>query len=217
MNVSEIIYKVKAAIDELSTLDYPKLAESVNLENIDLIIVDKIPYALEWIIQNAPATLLTGDLTESFNNSGLVTKVSDDYVFDIELPSTTLRVVSARLSTWMFTPEMSDEHSDVAAMQMYPTSRGTWDNPACVIYNENGKQILRMFSGKTRDDVYYITLALKPDVSFTDTWDGEAVVPIPERLTASFIYYIAGLTTLAMKEDVSKSLLELAVSSMATK
>ena len=217
MNVSEIIYKVKAAIDELSTLDYPKLAESVNLENIDLIIVDKIPYALEWIIQNAPATLLTGDLTESFNNSGLVTKVSDDYVFDIELPSTTLRVVSARLSTWMFTPEMSDEHSDVAAMQMYPTSRGTWDNPACVIYNENGKQILRMFSGKTKDDVYYITLALKPDVSFTDTWDGEAVVPIPERLTASFIYYIAGLTTLAMKEDVSRSLLELAVSSMATK
>ena len=102
-------------------------------------------------------------------------------------------------------------------MQMYPTSRGTWDNPACVIYNENGKQILRMFSGKTKDDVYYITLALKPDVSFTDTWDGEAVVPIPERLTASFIYYIAGLTTLAMKEDVSKSLLELAVSSMATK
>lgn len=217
MNVSEIIYKVKAAIDELSTLDYPKLAESVNLENMDLIIVDKIPYALEWIIQNAPATLLTGDLTESFNNSGLVTKVSGDYVFDIELPSTTLRVVSARLSSWMFTPEMSDEHSDVAAMQMYPTSRGTWDNPACVIYNENGKQILRMFSGKTRDDVYYITLALKPDVSFTDTWDGEAIVPIPERLTASFIYYIAGLTTLAMKEDVSKSLLELAVSSMATK
>ena len=217
MNVSEIIYKVKAAIDELSTLDYPKLAESVNLENIDLIIVDKIPYALEWIIQNAPATLLTGDLTESFNNSGLVTKVSGDYVFEIELPSTTLRVVSARLSTWMFTPEMSDEHSDVAAMQMYPTSRGTWDNPACVIYNENGKQILRMFSGKTRDDVYYITLALEPDVSFTDTWDGEAVVPIPERLTASFIYYIAGLTTLAMKEDVSRSLLELAVSSMATK
>ena len=217
MNVSEIIYKVKAAIDELSTLDYPKLAESVNLENIDLIIVDKIPYALEWIIQNAPATLLTGDLTESFNNSGLVTKVSGDYVFEIELPSTTLRVVSARLSSWMFTPEVSDEHSDVAAMQMYPTSRGTWDNPACVIYNENGKQILRMFSGKTRDDVYYITLALKPDVSFTDTWDGEAVVPIPERLTASFIYYIAGLTTLAMKEDVSKSLLELAVSSMATK
>ena len=217
MNVSEIIYKVKAAIDELSTLDYPKLAESVNLENIDLIIVDKIPYALEWIIQNAPVTLLTGDLTESFNNSGLVTKVSGDYVFEIELPSTTLRVVSARLSSWMFTPEMSDEHSDVAAMQMYPTSRGTWDNPACVIYNENGKQILRMFSGKTRDDVYYITLALKPDVSFTDTWDGEAIVPIPERLTASFIYYIAGLTTLAMKEDVSKSLLELAVSSMATK
>ena len=217
MNVSEIIYKVKAAIDELSTLDYPKLAESVNLENIDLIIVDKIPYALEWIIQNAPATLLTGDLTESFNNSGLVTNVSGDYVFEIELPSTTLRVVSARLSSWMFTPEMSDEHSDVAAMQMYPTSRGTWDNPACVIYNENGKQILRMFSGKTRDDVYYITLALKPDVSFTDTWDGEAIVPIPERLTASFIYYIAGLTTLAMKEDVSKSLLELAVSSMATK
>ena len=217
MNVSEIIYKVKAAIDELSTLDYPKLAESVNLENIDLIIVDKIPYALEWIIQNAPATLLTGDLTESFNNSGLVIKVSGDYVFEIELPSTTLRVVSARLSSWMFTPEMSDEHSDVAAMQMYPTSRGTWDNPACVIYNENGKQILRMFSGKTKDDVYYITLALKPDVSFTDTWDGEAIVPIPERLTASFIYYIAGLTTLAMKEDVSKSLLELAVSSMATK
>ena len=217
MNVSEIIYKVKAAIDELSTLDYPKLAESVNLENIDLIIVDKIPYALEWIIQNAPATLLTGDLTESFNNSGLVTKVSGDYVFEIELPSTTLRVMSARLSTWMFTPEMSDEYSDVAAMQMYPTSRGTWDNPACVIYNENGTQILRMFSGKTKDDVYYITLTLKPDVSFTDTWDGEAIVPLPERLTASFIYYIAGLTTLAMKEDVSKSLLELAVSSMATK
>ena len=217
MNVSEIIYKVKAAIDELTTLDYPKLAESVNLENIELIIVDKIPYALEWVIQNAPATLLTGDLTTSYNNSGLIFKINDDLSCNVDLPTTTIRILSARLSSWVYSPEISDEHSETAAMQSYAASRGTWDNPACVIYNENGKQVLKMFSAKTKDDTYYLTLALKPDVSFTDTWDGETIVPIPERLSASFIYYIAGLTTLAMKEDVSKALLDIAVSSMTTK
>ena len=99
MNVSEIIHRVKAAIGELSTLDNPRLAESVNLENIDLIIADKIPYAFEWVIQNAPVSLLDGELSSSLEAD--VLNIRDDNVLEVTLPSDVLRIVSARLSSWM--------------------------------------------------------------------------------------------------------------------
>ena len=42
MNVSEIVYRVKAAIGEVVNLDNPRLAEGVNSDNLEHIIVDKI-------------------------------------------------------------------------------------------------------------------------------------------------------------------------------
>ena len=201
--------RVKAAIDELSDLDYPKLAESVNYENMNMVIVDKIPYALEYVIRNAPATLIDGDLVTSVS-SGLDYTITGDNVFTVTLPSDVLRITSARLSSWSVSPPVSDEHSDMARQQIYPFTCGTYDKPVTVLYSENGKQILKFFSAKTKSDTYFIAYARMPDLSKVDVWDGEAEVNIPTRLTGAFIYYIAYLTMAAFGDDRQTAMLQIA-------
>lgn len=207
MNVSEIVYKVKAAIGEVVDLEYPKALESVNADNLLHIIVDKISYAFEWVIQNAPISLLEGSLTTQLDSRLAVRK--DDGSVEVVLPDDVLRIISARLSSWVYTPPVSDEHSEVAMQQRYPTTRGTYDAPACVLFSEDGKQILRMFSAETKSDKAYISLIRKPSTMSVDMSDGTKEVNVPSRVEASFIYYIAALTMQAMGEN-AQSFFEIA-------
>ena len=207
MNVSEIIYRVKAAIGEVVNLDNPRLAEGVNSDNLENIIVDKISYAFEWVIQNAPISLLEGSLTTQLDSRLAVRK--DDGSIEIVLPDDVLRIVSARLSSWFVSPPISDEHSEVAAMQMYPCSKGTYDSPACVLYSEDGKQILRMYSAWGKDDKVYVSVIRKPTTIAVDPVDGTKSLDVPSRLEASFIYYISALTMQAMGEN-AQSFFEIA-------
>lgn len=206
MNVSEIVYKVKAAIGEVVDLEYPKALESVNADNLLHIIVDKIPYAFEWVIQNAPVSLLEGDLTSTLDAR---TATLNGNTVEIVMPDDVLRIISARLSSWVYTPPVSDEHSEVAMQQRYPTTRGTYDAPACVLFSEDGKQILRMFSAETKDDKAYISVIRKPSTMSVDMSDGIKEVNVPSRVEASFIYYIAALTMQALGEN-SQSFFEIA-------
>lgn len=206
MNVSEIVYKVKAAIGEVVDLEYPKALESVNADNLLHIIVDKIPYAFEWVIQNAPVSLLEGNLTSTLDTR---TATLNGNTVEIVMPDDVLRIISARLSSWVYTPPVSDEHSEVAMQQRYPTTRGTYDAPACVLFSEDGKQILRMFSAETKDDKAYISVIRKPSTMSVDMSDGIKEVNVPSRVEASFIYYIAALTMQALGEN-SQSFFEIA-------
>lgn len=206
MNVSEIVYKVKAAIGEVVDLEYPKALESVNADNLLHIIVDKIPYAFEWVIQNAPVSLLEGDLTSTLDAR---TATLNGNTVEIVMPDDVLRIISARLSSWVYTPPVSDEHSEVAMQQRYPTTRGTYDAPACVLFSEDGKQILRMFSAETKSDKAYISVIRKPSTMSVDMSDGIKEVNVPSRVEASFIYYIAALTMQALGEN-SQSFFEIA-------
>lgn len=206
MNVSEIVYKVKAAIGEVVDLEYPKALESVNADNLLHIIVDKIPYAFEWVIQNAPVSLLEGDLTSTLDAR---TATLNGNTVEIVMSDDVLRIISARLSSWVYTPPVSDEHSEVAMQQRYPTTRGTYDAPACVLFSEDGKQILRMFSAETKDDKAYISVIRKPSTMSVDMSDGIKEVNVPSRVEASFIYYIAALTMQALGEN-SQSFFEIA-------
>ena len=207
MNVSEIMYRVKAAIGEVVNLDNPRLAEGVNSDNLEYIIVDKISYAFEWVIQNAPISLLEGSLTTQLDSRLAVRK--DDGSIEVVLPDDVLRIVSARLSSWSYSPPVSDEHSEVAAMQMYPCSKGTYDSPACVLYSEDGKQILRMYSAWGKDDKVYVSVIRKPTTIAVDPADGTKSLDVPSRLEASFIYYISALTMQAMGEN-AQSFFEIA-------
>lgn len=207
MNVSEIIYRVKAAIGEVVNLEYPRALESVNADNLEHIIADKISYAFEWVIQNAPVSLLEGNLTSQLDSS--LWNFTDGNVVEVEMPSDVLRIVSARLSSWVYSPPISDEHSDVAKMQRYPTTRGTYDAPACILFTENGKQILRMYTAEGKEDKVYISVIRIPSTMAIDPSDGTKVINVPPRLEASFIYYISALTMQAMGEN-SQSFFEIA-------
>ena len=94
-------------------------------------------------------------------------------------------------------------------MQMYPCSKGTYDSPACVLYSEDGKQILRMYSALGKDDKVYVSVIRKPTTIAVDPADVTKSLDVPSRLEASFIYYISALTMQAMGEN-AQSFFEIA-------
>jgi len=65
MDVSEILTRVKSVIDELSNLGNQDVTGEENTQNLDSIIKDKIPYALEWVLQNAPQNKIDSSMVSS--------------------------------------------------------------------------------------------------------------------------------------------------------
>ena len=69
MLVSEIVKRVRAVIDELMQNDSNFLRESEDEKNLTSVIIDKIGYALQYVIENAPLDKLDGDMIETLTSS----------------------------------------------------------------------------------------------------------------------------------------------------
>ena len=148
---------------------------------------------------DVPISLLEGSLTTQLDSRLAVRK--DDGSIEVVLPDDVLRIVSARLSSWSYSPPVSDEHSEVAAMQMYPCSKGTYDSPACVLYSEDGEQILRMYSAWGKDDKVYVSVIRKPTtiaVGTGTTAGGVVGVVGVAGLAAGVVGLAVGLAGLAV-------------------
>ena len=118
MKVNVIVTRVRSAIDELMVNDTEFINASKDEENLTLLIIDKIPYALTYVIANAPDEMLDADLAEGLSTTDLQTfSITEDMTAKVRIPSDVLRVVSARLSSWSFSPYPESEHSEVWLMQ----------------------------------------------------------------------------------------------------
>lgn len=216
MEVSDIVKRVKAAIDELVTLESEELTGDENSQNLDDIIKDKIPYALSWVLQNAPQNKIDSSMVSSYKGGEVsmpgmlkVTKGHNDVVA-VELPDGMLRVLSARLSSWYYSPTPVSEFSDVALMQQGRTTMGCPDKPVTVLCTENGKSILKMYTAEPGESVdVSVQLINAPTVGNSAT-----IVDVPSKLEKSFIYYIAYLTLLAMRDGSAASFYQVAVSDL---
>ena len=64
MTIQEIVTRVRAAIDELMENDSEFLRQSTDEMNLTRVIIDKIGYALQHILENAPLDKLGDDVFE---------------------------------------------------------------------------------------------------------------------------------------------------------
>ena len=64
MTVQEIVTRVRAAIDELMQNDSQFLRQSTDEANLTSVIVDKIGYALQHLLEIAPLDKLDSDVYE---------------------------------------------------------------------------------------------------------------------------------------------------------
>lgn len=210
MKVKEIVKRVRAAIDELMQNDSDFLSASTDEANLTHVIIDKIGYALLYIIENAPEEKIDSSMLSSFTPAHVTIQAGKPVKFDI--PWTILRLMSARLSSWSLSPIPVNEHSQEYLMQQDEYARGSWDRPvSALIYNYTSRT-LELYSAKTDQDNIIITCIAKPSIPSVATMeaDEETEVAVPSRLEAALIYQIAGLAMVAFREDVASALLGIA-------
>ena len=220
MKVKEIVERVRSAIDEQMENDSEFLKQSTDEANLTAIIIDKIRYALTYVIENAPEVKLDSSLMDTVEPDGEAsgTVVAGQCV-KVELPTDVLRVVSARLSSWPLSPVPVTEYSQEYLMQQDPYAKGSWDRPVSAIVYDSGKRYIELYSAKTSSDTVKITCIKQPEVGAASELaaDQEEDVSVPARLEGAFIYQIAALTMVAFREDVASSLFTIAAQYLTSK
>ena len=208
MQVQEIVRRVRSALDEVTGHDAEFVNASSDEQNLKTLIIDKIPYALTFILESAPVDKLgdsIGGLTTE-EISGVT--IADGQPVKVELPSNVIRVVSARLSSWSQSPVPVADSSQEYLMQQDEYARGSWDRPVVAIVCSGADRYLELYSAKESTDTIEASVIRKPTIGDTsaDTTD----VSVPSRLEGAFIYQIAGLTMVAFREQIAASLFKIA-------
>ena len=212
MQVQEIVKRVRLAIDEY-TLEGTSFAQlTTDEQDLTRIIVDKIPYALQQVIEEAPLDKLDDDMFETLtsaqiaSNFELVT-IGTDEMGRLKLPDDYLRIVEARLSSWSHYPIPEPSTSQVYLMQQDQYARGSWDRPVNILTFNGSDKVLEMYCAKTSSDTLQFVYIAKPDMTNVDIEHPTTDVDVPSKLEASLIYQVAGLTMMAYREDIAGTLL----------
>ncbi len=205
MEVQEIVTRVRSAIDELMANDSEFLNNSSDEQNLSNTIIDKIPYALIYVIENAPEEKLDSSMVTELELPAANTPatVAGDMV-SVELPDDVLRLLSARLTSWQLSPVPVSEYSQEYLMQQDPYAKGSWDRPVSAIRYKGTSRYLELYSARDANDAPEVSYIAKPTVG--DTSVPETDVNVPSRLEAAFIYQVAGLTMTAFREQVAQQL-----------
>ena len=206
MKVKEIVTRVRSAIDELTVSDSEFTNKTSDEENLTAIIIDKIPYALTYVIENAPEEKIDSSMVTQYAVSGVT--VAAGAMVSVKLPADFLRLMSARLSSWSLSPKPVAESSQEYLMQQDTYARGSWDRPVSAYRYKGADRYLELYSAKANSDTVQVSYIKKPDVG--DTSSGETEIGVPARLEGAFIYQVAALTMVAFREQVAQQLFTIA-------
>lgn len=224
MEIREIVTQVRSAIDELMVNDSDFLRESNDEANLTRVIVDKIGYALQHLLEVAPLEKLDSSVFAMLPDTYVAANFSIDpnLVGRLILPTDCLRIIEARLSTWSHFPVPEDASSPVYLMQQDEYARGSWDRPVNILtyvnyYQQNklitGK-VLEMYSAQTSQDKLRFVYVATPDFDAIRSYDPETnpqgIVEVPTALEKALIYQTAGLAMVAFREDIAASLFTIA-------
>lgn len=209
MTVSELVTRVRAAIDELMVNDSGFLSQSSDELNLDSIIKNSIGYALQHIYEHAPLDKLSGKISTLSS----VTINSTTLVGTVTLPDNLLRIVEARLSSWTQFPKPESDTSQVYLMQSDPYAKGSYDRPVNILtYDGSGNRILEMYCAQSTSDTLRFAYIAKPAQGTLDS----DTVNVPTQLEAALVYQVAGLAMVSFREDISGSLFAIAARYIGT-
>lgn len=205
MTVQEVVTRVRAAIDELMENDSEFLSQSTDEMNLTRVIIDKIGYALQHILENAPLDKLDSTAFEELTPTELANQfsITEDLVGVLKLPTDLLRIIEARLSSWSQFPVPESDRSQVYLMQQDTYARGSWDRPVNILTYRGKDKTLEMYCAKTSADTLNFVFIRKPALNSYDAEHMSATVNVPAPLEASLIYQVAGLSMVAFREDIA--------------
>lgn len=212
MTAEEIVKRVRLAIDEQSQAGTDLTDITEDEASLTRIILDKISYALTFILENAPVDKLDSDSLRPLTRPEMESRFTiQDLVGRVILPENLLRIVEARLSSWPYFPIPEHDATPTALMQQDEYARGSWDRPVSIFTHSGANRILEMYSAKTANDTLEFSYIEKPDIDDISEEDMESTtVNVPVRLEAALVYQVAALTMVAFREDVAETLFNIA-------
>ncbi len=220
--VSEIVRRVRSAIDELMQNDSSFLSQSEDEVNLTNVIIDKIGYAMQFVIENAPLekldssvfeTMTAQEIAARFSYENIGTQQDPVYKGHLKLLTDILHIIDARLSSWTHFPKPLPDSSQEALMQQDQYARGSWDRPVNILTYDGADPYLDMYCARTNADTLKFTFIRKPAVTH---YTSSGNVDVPSLLETSLIYQIAGMAMTAFREEVAASLFAIAQKYMET-
>lgn len=207
MRLEEIETRVRGVIDELAANDSGFINESMDERNVTAVIRTNIPYALTYLLENAPVEKLdeTGISGEGSYVAGTFS-IDANMMGQARLPDNVLRIVSARLSSWKQSPVPVNEQSEEYLMQGDEYARGTWDRPVTAVVHRQGSRWIELYSARTANDTLILLVYKKPDLSNME----QEGVGVPQALEGAFIYHLAGLVLTAFRDEHAGNLFAIA-------
>lgn len=208
MTVEEIKKRVRLAIDEVTpTNESEFISENDDQLNLNAVIQDKINYALLYVLKNIPkeqigseASLLS--LTKGTNYTIDATTL----VCTIDLPKEVLRVLSARMNSWKYSPNPIEEGTTEYLMQSDEYTRGTINRPVVCVCRKGGKLKLEMYVASSTEDTTDVSVVNEPNYSSTELSTDTTEIAVPEKYEAAFIYQVAALSMVAQRENIAENL-----------
>ena len=205
--ISDIIKSVKIAIDENDSAGINSIlvADPDQLQ-LDELIRSKIVDAVRYIHQVAPSYRIDGvtaSATATISQSGKVT---------IPLPADFMRIVIFKMTGW--TRPITDPISDTSplyAMQhsKYTGIKGGVEKPVAAITSVAGQKVLEGFSSPAGDSIEKLVYLPVPKIEGTSP---NETISICNQLLTPVIYQCAGLVAMTYKDELAKSLFEIAQS-----
>ena len=205
--ISDIIKSVKIAIDENDSAGINSIlvADPDQLQ-LDELIRSKIVDAVRYIHQVAPSHRIDGitaSATATISQSGKVI---------IPLPADFMRIVIFKMTGW--TRPITDPISDTSplyAMQhsKYTGIKGGSEKPVAAITSVAGQKVLEGFSSPAGDSIEKLVYLPVPKIEGTSP---NETISICNQLLQPIIYQCAGLVAMTYKDELAKSLFEIAQS-----
>lgn len=211
MTVSEIIKAVRWCIDEESC-NFSDLADAIDEKDdtyMDNIIKAKINDALHWLaITASSSTLLADSKTIGSTTSTLSVNVYDEerHIGVISLPTNVeiINVSRIRATGWQKAVVPVEDTDDEALLMFDDTAMGTEDRPQAAILREDPIRVLIQPSADTAT-ISYVGVPKSVDT------DSDSDVDVPEKLSNSFIYYIAFLLLSAYDDSKASQMYTIAL------
>lgn len=199
IDVTDIIAQVKTVIDEIAANDAEWVETQDNTE-MESIIVQKIPEAVDFVHRTAKYELLAGDVIRTAEGTADSTRPT------LTVTGGILRFISALCDSWPWeVTKLYTKDEDEYAASLDEYCGASVDRPAVLMKSPTKFMFVEAYEG---DDISMEYIA-KAEKKTPDVTDGEAsgtvvtgdYYEIDGFMVTAVIYYIAGLVCMTYNEE----------------
>lgn len=204
VSISDLVRDVKIVLNENIQTD-PILSDDVSQLELDELIEARITDAVRAVHEAAPSDMLDDGI--AIPGSPVTLQDGSGYIL---LPDDFMRLVIFQLQTWsrpVITPIADTDPAYFMQKSRFLGIRGGTDKPICAITTGTSGRVLEFFSIAPGTSAIILKAKYLPLPKI----ENENIL-ICKKLRTPIVYQCAALTALSYKDELSKSLFEIAKS-----